>query len=184
MNMTHFEFIQTVEALLSIALILWLYKGPWQSLLIDITRQRLFESRDELFMYAAKGHISFNSDIYIEVRNYLNTSIRICHRLGLRSLLAVYFSEPSGETNKLSSRKSACILESVNKIEDINTRREVRRIILASTKYIITMMMARSLLALILYACYNAYARMRGRYRTMMSKIEHMIEYDISMGDA
>lgn len=45
---------------------------PWQSLMVDITRQHLFQIRDEVFDKAADGAIAFDSPEYVAVRGLLN----------------------------------------------------------------------------------------------------------------
>lgn len=57
----------------------WLYKD----LMIDIFRQKIFILRDELFDYAASGHIDFNHPAYGTMRRAMNGFIRFAHRLDL-----------------------------------------------------------------------------------------------------
>lgn len=180
--MTSFQLIQTLEILASISFLLWFYKGPWQKFMIDLTRQRLFEARDELFMCAAKGGIDFKSDSYKEIRDYLNTSIRICHRIGLRSLVASYISNPKVHKN-IHNKNYRCILDATN-VGNADMREKLREILSKSTSHIITMMMYRSIIAFIYYTAYFTYARLSGGYSKTILKMEHIIERDISMGDA
>jgi len=54
--------------------------GPWQRLIVEYARQRLFGIRDSLFDLAADGRMSFDDPAYLEIRHRLNMMIRFCHR--------------------------------------------------------------------------------------------------------
>jgi cbb3-type cytochrome oxidase subunit 3 len=64
---------------LYLAIVVVLIYGPWQRLMVDMARQRLFELRDEIFDLAADGQVSFDDAGYREVRSTFNTMIRFCH---------------------------------------------------------------------------------------------------------
>jgi len=65
----------------------------WRLYRIDILRQRLFELRDELFDFAAEGHITFSDEVYIQNRIFLNAMIRYAHRMTFtRAIIGTVFA--------------------------------------------------------------------------------------------
>jgi hypothetical protein len=68
----------------------------WRQYRIDALRQTLFELRDELFDFAAEGHVSFSDEVYVRNRKYLNTMIRFAHRATFTSAaVAALFAKDS-----------------------------------------------------------------------------------------
>jgi hypothetical protein len=59
----------------------------WPSFRLDAFRQSLFALRDELFDYAADGHISFDDPAYGLLRKSMNGFIRYAHNLTFFRLL-------------------------------------------------------------------------------------------------
>ena len=51
----------------------------WKDYCLDNFRQSVFELRDELFLYAARGYISFQHPAYINLRERMNAAIRYGH---------------------------------------------------------------------------------------------------------
>ncbi len=181
--MTSAALIELWEFLLAISLLFWLYKGPWQTLLIDITRQRIFESRDKIFLYAVDGKLELESKVYKEIREYLNDSIRLCHRIGLRSMIATHLSRSkSNQTNKY---KTPSLHETINEIKDPDIRKIVKEEILKANYCIARMMVFRSFIAFVLFITYSLYLRLKGRYARIkiICELEHVIERDVRMGD-
>ena len=66
----------------------WLYRDYR----IDAYRQRVFALRNELWDYAAAGHISFDDPAYLVVRNRMNGLIRFAHLLSLTWLLGAFWA--------------------------------------------------------------------------------------------
>lgn len=54
---------------------------------LDLLRYRLFVLRDNLFLFAEEGSISFDSSAYKMTRIMLNGSLRFAHRLNLTDLI-------------------------------------------------------------------------------------------------
>lgn len=81
------QVMNFLELLLSITLLCWLFWGPWQQLVVDATRQYLFQLRDRIFVLAAEGKIGFDDAAYLEFRKRVNRSIAICHNHSLFTLL-------------------------------------------------------------------------------------------------
>jgi len=71
----------TVEFWFSVALLIIFLYGPWQKFIESAVRQKLFKARDDLFVYAAEGNISFDSEHYLRVRGSLNKFIRFAHAM-------------------------------------------------------------------------------------------------------
>ncbi|GJM05032.1 MAG: hypothetical protein DHS20C09_10230 [marine bacterium B5-7] len=91
--MTNESLIIILELLFALTLLMLFFRGPWQSILVDITRQRLFEVRDNIFLYAENGKIDFNSETYKNIRDRINSAIRFCHHAKLSNLIAALFAK-------------------------------------------------------------------------------------------
>jgi len=106
-----------IESLLAIVLsglalmVLWVFYFwfYWQYR-VDNTRQELFFLRNELFDYAAEGHISFNHPAYGILRGGMNSIIRFTHRMELVTLLILYYavkiSPPPGDDFTISFKNA------------------------------------------------------------------------------
>lgn len=81
--------LYAIEEWVCLLIMLWVFYNPWQSLILDITRDRLFKIRDRYFMLAAtKDFVAFDSQEYMVLREYLNNNIRYLSKINLTSLLA------------------------------------------------------------------------------------------------
>lgn len=79
------DFLSFALALIGLwVLFFWFYRDYR----IDRFRQHIFALRDELFDYAAAGHIAFDHPSYVYVRRNLNGMLRFGHHLTLSWLLA------------------------------------------------------------------------------------------------
>ncbi len=117
--------------------------GLWQSFMVDATRQRLFQIRDEIFDKAADGVIAFNSPEYIAVRGLLNSMIRHCHDFTwLQFLLAI----------KLAHRlptPAKPLQEMLERIENIELKGLLKTKVRDASLYMIAMAWLRSPLILL-----------------------------------
>jgi hypothetical protein len=50
-------------------------------------RESLFSLRDELFQFAADGHLTFDDPAYVELRSLINGMLRFAHRVTFLSLI-------------------------------------------------------------------------------------------------
>ncbi len=75
----------------------WLYFVEHKNYLIDLTRQRLFDARDELFERAAKGAVPIDSRAYKMTRTTLNGMIRFTHDLSLVRFFVIVLFQSSKE---------------------------------------------------------------------------------------
>ena len=57
------------------------YLGPWQSVLTDWYRERLYDVRWSMFKDADTGALSFNDDAYRMLERHINGMIRFAHRV-------------------------------------------------------------------------------------------------------
>ena len=55
--------------------------GPWQWVMVDWARQRMFDRRDQMFDIALQGRIDFASQEYLDLRDSFNSMIRFAHSL-------------------------------------------------------------------------------------------------------
>lgn len=85
--MTAQTFIIVIEAILCAALLVWFVFGPWQKVWVAVSRQHIFELRDQLFDMAADGKIAFSNPSYIRLREFLNGCIRFSHKITFESFL-------------------------------------------------------------------------------------------------
>jgi len=70
----------------------WIFFVEQQSYWLDLTRQRLFAIRNELFDCAIQGKISFDHPAYKMTRTTLNGMIRFTHEVNLLYFLTIYFA--------------------------------------------------------------------------------------------
>jgi hypothetical protein len=71
----------TLSSLLSLLGLAYLLFWRYRALCMDSFRQSVFELRDELFDYAASGHIDFDHPAYGVLRNTMNGYIRFAHHM-------------------------------------------------------------------------------------------------------
>lgn len=71
--------LMTLEAILALGVVVGVLYGPWQKLIIEIARQRLFNIRGAVFDYAASGRLPFESEAYRAAMRQLNMLIRFSH---------------------------------------------------------------------------------------------------------
>jgi len=87
-------FVNHVELLLAAAVLVALFYGPWQSFVLEVLRQNLFNLRDSLFLVAADRKISFESPEYRAIRERFNMMIRYAHTLNWSHVLAHIICKP------------------------------------------------------------------------------------------
>jgi hypothetical protein len=93
--------------------IFYIVTSVYPKCLVDRYRQYLFEVRDDLFIYAAKGQIGFDHRAYKDLRMMLNGSIRFADRIGfiyvssmLVRLKVIKFDDIESEKFSRDLRKS------------------------------------------------------------------------------
>lgn len=83
--MTIDRLVEALEAMAGIAFLVWFFYGPWSRFIVDLVRQNLFEIRDEIFMAAARGRLTFDCEVYCSLRDTLNAMIRFCESFSFAS---------------------------------------------------------------------------------------------------
>src|SRR4029077_15335769 len=81
--------VETIIALRSVVylLLLWFFVFMlWKDYCLDDFRERIFTLRDELFLAATRGEISFDDPAYKMFRERLNISLRYAHEFTLSKL--------------------------------------------------------------------------------------------------
>src|SRR5689334_8428010 len=66
----------------------------WRQYRIDALRERLFQTRGELFDYAANGGVPFDHAAYGELRRMMNSMIRFAHRLTFTRVVFIFLLRP------------------------------------------------------------------------------------------
>jgi hypothetical protein len=124
----------------SLAALLVIFYGPWQSICTDIARQIVFEKRDAIYDLAQRGKLSFSSREYGIIRSSLQANIRFAHELTLpRFLLTAAVLLARGnrpEDNDLS--------RAIKRIPDRITRDQVDTLVKQAYRTLIAMMFAKS----------------------------------------
>jgi hypothetical protein len=70
-----------IQSCICVALIIFVLFKFWSEARLDAFRQKVFALRDELFDFAADGHISFDDPAYRLLRQSMNGKIRYAHQL-------------------------------------------------------------------------------------------------------
>jgi hypothetical protein len=128
-------YADAVAGLLAVSLFLLFFYGPWQSLVIDMARQFVFEQRDAVFDLAAAGKLDFDSSEYRTIRDSFNKLIRFAHELNWIRLII-----HSSEDNAVPAVHLA-----IEKIEDAETRAKVLSHLRRARYGMIAMLGAKSL---------------------------------------
>ena len=82
--------INAFVSVFSLIAILAIYFWPMRELRVDQYRQRLFDIRTELFLYASRDGIAFTHPAYQMLRTLFNGGIRASHRLSLQHLVVLF----------------------------------------------------------------------------------------------
>jgi len=86
----------------------WLWFIQYKKFFIDDTRQKLFSIRDELFIAASRGEISFDDKLYGMTRITLNGAIQYTHDLTVAKLLgSIILGKFLGETPQLKNYRDS-----------------------------------------------------------------------------
>lgn len=110
------EAISAVAALIGIV---WFFYVPWQRILVDIIRQRLFEIRDDVFNLAASGKIKFDDPAYVTFRSFINTMVRYAEQFSWPRLFFLSRVGPQPESELPTPE------EILSSIEDEEVRKKM-----------------------------------------------------------
>ncbi len=181
MIMTTTALIQILELLAGAALLVIFFRYPWQSILVDMTRQRLFEIRDDIFLYAADDRIGFDSDVYNELRDRLNSAIRYCHKVRFSTLFAAI------SVNDSQWKQEKSLMDVVAEIKKADLRNDLEEKVLDATFFLVTLMVLRSPVLLMLIVALLPfmliYELLSGHIKKWITVVGGIIEKDISFED-
>src|SRR4051812_7789845 len=96
--------VNTLEFFVATLLLVAFFYWPWKEYWVEYTRQDLFELRDELFMMAARGELSFDSAGYNVLRSYFNGAIQFTHRFRLVTLAGMLLWRNRGSGSSSDGR--------------------------------------------------------------------------------
>lgn len=182
--MTPAIFFSRIVILGSIAFFIWFIFGPWQQLVIDVTRHELFKIRHRVFLMAADGKLDFRSTQYRELRDTFNSLIRFSHKITFPSMVAVAIARRWEKPGKIR------IAEIISQIADHDLRRSLERewrkatdfvalgTFLRSPTLFLTAIVLAPLLPLLSVLMILDRHTMRNRYHAVKSTVEHGIELE------
>jgi hypothetical protein len=112
-----------IAALISLAFIIIVLYGPWQSLWTDWARQQLFEIRDGIFDMAVAGRISFEDENYRVIRESIQSGIRFAH-----GITWIRFSLWRSLASSNQALKPSRLKTAIDNIKDHNLRLDLHRL--------------------------------------------------------
>src|SRR5262245_56443338 len=84
------EIVTAIVGLITICLGFVFFYFPWQTLVVDQTRQRLFEIRDEWFDYSQTLAATGDREAAEKVRMEINYLIRLTHKVTFPVLVVAW----------------------------------------------------------------------------------------------
>lgn len=105
------------------------YYGPWQWIMTDYARQRLFEKRDAIFDMAAAGKLDFDSNEYLTIRSSIESSIRFAHGLTFPKMIYLQICQAYHFVGVRLGEGESDFKSSIKLIEDAETRDQVSKIL-------------------------------------------------------
>lgn len=165
-------YTDAIVSLFLVAVLGYVFYGPWQNVCTDWARQVVFESRDGIFDLARSGKLDFNSDIYKAIRSSLEVLIRFSHELTLPYLIFHIICMNGGRPNTASSLHA-----SVDEIEVQETRSNVKRLVRNAQRAIFIMIAAKSIILLPILIFFLS-KQIRQRFKPQMQTLAEMIQKD------
>lgn len=148
-----------------LAVIAYLFYGPWQSACTSYARQVIFEKRDAIFDLAALGELDFASTEYRTIRSSLEKSIRFAHELTLpRFLLYRWYLR-----NANLKQTSSDLMEAIEGIQSDGTRRRVVRLVAEAQIALILMMFAKSPLTVVIAVTFALLSHFRAGFKKRLA---------------
>ena len=132
------SFFHFLEFLLCVALLVLFFTTVWQGLCTDITRQRHFELRDQLFLLAMNGRVGFSDSVYRDLREMLNDRIRMAHRIRISDFISWLI------VHKGIVPKDHTLSDKIEMVSDSDLRSELRRIYNQVNQYLSIHIIVRS----------------------------------------
>jgi hypothetical protein len=115
---------------LALAFFVLIFYWPWQRLCVDWARQEMFKQRDNLYLLSRRSkEMPTDSDLHIELRTMIDSTIRFCHFISWPRLVTVvgfrFFFDHGKAERAAKARKFSFQLK---KVTDSQTRTEINRI--------------------------------------------------------
>lgn len=117
-------YIHFLLFIVALSALIWLVYGPVRELVTDYGRERIFKTRNRLFLMAARGHISFEDPAYRAMRQSMNQCARYAHQMSWGRLLVYRIMVP-----QLSRRPSQLTIardELATRVASPHARRAIR----------------------------------------------------------
>ncbi|OFX12428.1 MAG: hypothetical protein A2516_10075 [Alphaproteobacteria bacterium RIFOXYD12_FULL_60_8] len=139
-----FAALNYLAFVVALTFLLCLFYGPWQSLVVDWARDRIFAERDAVFDLAAEGRLAFSDPVYRRIREGFNLAIRRAHLLTVPRLIvfAALLRPHKGEKSDLHA--------AIEQVEDKALRATLFEHYVRVMQAVFIMIFLRSLSALIL----------------------------------
>ena len=108
----------------------------WRNYRLELTRQEIFKLRDDLFLYARDGDMSFDDDAYMIMRTILNGTIRFGHKISFIRLVAPIVVERCYTEGEVSKNFDAVFNNALEQVTPearrkiLKTRNALHRVIL------------------------------------------------------
>jgi len=140
--------------------LLWLvYYMGWRFYRIDSVRHDLFELRNELFLYATDGGVSFEEPAYVLLRQRIEALIRFAHTMTLSRviIIGIQLHKTQGAlkyTQQWETTLTKLHIETSAKLRDIHNRATIR---------VMVQMVSGNLILLILAALCFPIVRLQSR---------------------
>ena len=137
--------LHAVNVVIGILAICCLLYGPYQTLITDLVRQRLFEIRDRIFDIAAKGELAFDAEAYTLSREWLNRILRYAHALTWPRILFMNWVV----RDKIPAPYVPAFVIAIQNIKDESVKKEITHQIQRSFYVIAALIWLRSPLLMI-----------------------------------
>lgn len=142
------DLFYTMSGVGTVILAFLFFYFPWQSFVVDQTRQRLFEIRDKWFDYSTNLTSASDKEAAAVIRAELNYMIRLVHHFTLpvivfSGVLLFIFSRDAKEGE-------AELLREINKLQSSEARAEAKKAVVGAIWNITNGMVRRSIVLLTL----------------------------------
>lgn len=169
-------YFSTLQVLAALAIAVWWFYGPWQRLIVDTVRQRLFVIRDELFIQAADGKLGFDHAGYRATREWLNSAIQFAHEARWQHVVAARLAGAHLPKDALCGMLDGETNEEVRTILTKAYRRAVTAIALAMLLRSFSLTLATMLmLPIVIFE-----VLLKGRKPRPVSAFERAVEADLA----
>ena len=176
--MNEHQIAGVVNSVAILAVLIWFFRGPWQKLLEDYTRQRLFEVRARLFSMAADGRLAFDGAVYRALCHRINVIIRLCHTMKFSRFAAANACRDLFGDCSRSTKNFADIL---TEVDDADLRAQLEREVSKVFKYLILLMILRSFFLLVLFPIAFVVGRFNDSIKRLKRWVSAQIDEDIDL---